>query len=393
MPSMRSTPHVALLIETSRAYGRGLLRGVTEYVHDRGPWSVYFKPHGLSEPSPAWLTGWQGDGILARIETPELAEAVAATGLPTVDLRGRMQDLGIPFIGVNNRKVSELAASYLLDRGFERFAFCGLPRGQHVHMDQRCDHFREAVERAGHPCDTHPDPQRQAKTANWEQEQDELARWLAALPKRVGVMACHDDRGLQVLDACRRVGLKVPDEVAVISVDNDDYLCGLADPPMTSIDPNPEAAGYEAAKLLDMMMRGGKPASDQTLIDPRGVVARRSTDVLAIDDPHLIRALRYIREHAVEPIDVRDVLRQVPLSRSGLERRFRRMLGRSPKEEITRARLECATQLLSYTKLPIESISHWSGFKSHKHFADVFRRKLGCTPRDYRKAHAISRRM
>src|SRR5262245_43154086 len=185
---MRTTPHVAVRIETSRAYGRGLLEGVARYVREHGPWSIYFRPHGLGEPPPSWLRAWKGHGILARIDDRRTARAVRATGLPAVDLRGRLPGLGLPPVGVDNRVLACLAVRHLRERGFRHLAFCGLPRGEHPHMDQRCDDFTRLVHEAGHTCDVF-----QARAASWEQEQQQMADWLRRLPRPVGVMACNDD--------------------------------------------------------------------------------------------------------------------------------------------------------------------------------------------------------
>ena len=149
---MAALKHVALLIETSRAYGRGLVRGVARYNAERAGWSVYFQPHGLNDPPPPWLKDWRGDGILARVSNRRIAEAVFQTGAPAVDLRGIMSDLRMPFIGVDNHVVGQLAAGHLLERGFKHFGFCGLPRGAHPHMDERCDYFSQALQEAGFEC-------------------------------------------------------------------------------------------------------------------------------------------------------------------------------------------------------------------------------------------------
>src|SRR5262245_16517046 len=290
----RRLPHVAVLIETSRGYGRGLLEGVARYNRQHGPWSMFFEPHGLDDPPPQWLRTWKGDGILARINDQRMAEVVRATGLPVVDVRGRLADLGLPFIGVNNREVARLAVEHLLGCGFRHFGFCGLARGEHPHMDQRRDCFAQRVEAAG--CHCHPFEPRPGTP--WEEEQEQIADWLKRLPKPAGVMACNDDRGHQTLDACRRAGVPVPTEVALVGVDNDAVLCDLADPPLSSIDVHPGLIGYEAAALLDRLMRRpvrGAPAFVE--LPPRGIVVRQSSDVLAVADRQVAAAVRFIREH------------------------------------------------------------------------------------------------
>lgn len=381
---MRTTPHVAVLIETSRAYGRGLLEGVARYVREHGPWSIYFRPHGLGEPPPSWLRRWKGHGILARIDNRETARAVRATGLPAVDLRGRLPDLGLPRVGVDNGVLARLAFAHLAERGFRQFAFCGLPHGEHPHMDQRREDFCRLVEQAGYTCAVF-EPRRGSRPLAWEREQEQMAEWLRRLAKPVGIMASHDDRGQQLLDACRRAGVLVPEQAAVISVENDTILCGLATPPLTSIDVNAPRVGYEAAALLARLMAGEKPTRPRVLLDLCRIVTRQSTDVLALDAPDLAQAIRFIREHACAGINVADVLAAVPLSRSVLERQFRHVLGRTPKAEILRVQLERARQLLAETDLPLAAVAAKTGFRTEKYFGDIFHRKVGERAGAYRR--------
>jgi len=382
------TPHVALLIETSREYGRALLRGVARYNQQHGPWSIFFKPHGWGDAPPKWLADWQGHGILARIGNKRMLEAVRQTGLPAIDLQGVMGPVhGVPFIGVDNEVVTKLAARHLLDRGFKRFGFVGLPEGEHPHMDERRDHFRRFIEQAGFKCEVFEPKRYRGKPVPWEQQQGAIAEWLTRTTKPIGVMACHDDRGHQVIDAARRAGVLVPDEVAVVSVDNDEQLCSLAATPLSSVDVNAERIGYDAAAMLHRWMteRDFAPPTEPVYNPPRGVVTRRSTEVLAMDDRQIAHTIRYIRENACNGISVEDVLDQVPLSRSVLERRFKSLLGRTPKSEIMRVQLERARQLLTETDMPLSTIAEKTGFSQSKYFCEVFRKKVGVTPGKFRK--------
>jgi LacI family transcriptional regulator len=381
---MPKIPHVALLIETSRGYGRGLLGGVIRYLREHGPWSIYFQPHGLGAPPPRWLKGWHGDGILARIDDRAMAKAVRQTGLPAVDLRFSVPKIGLPGVGIDNRAVVGLAFEHLANGGFRHFGFCGLPRGRNIWMDLRSDLFGQRARAAGHPCHVFEAPGR-AEPATWEEEQERIAAWVVRLPKPVGVMACNDDRGQQVLDACRRANVPVPDEVAVIGVDNDVILCSLASPPLSSVDINTEQVGYEAAALLGRMMAGEPAPARPLLLPPRGVVARESTDVLATEDRELAAAIRLIRAHACEGLRLKDFARRIGLSRRELERRVRKLLGRSPKEEITRVQMERAKQLLTETDLPAAVIAAKCGFSQPKYFSQVFHAKVGLPPGAYRR--------
>jgi LacI family transcriptional regulator len=383
---MARVPHVALLIESSREYGRGLLRGVARYHQEHGPWSIYFEPHGLNERPPSWLKNWHGDGILARIDNRPTADLIIATGLPAVDVRGSLDGLPIPFVGIDNRAIAELGFAHLQHCGVQNFAFCGTPRGENPNQDWRCDIFVECVKAIGKQCPICLGAPRHHKAVSWEVEQQFIARWLKSLPKPVGVMTCHDDRGHQTLDACRRAGLRVPDDVAVIGVDNDSSLCNLCTPALSSIDVNPSRVGYEAAALLMKLMRGApRPKAPVLLGPPRGIVPRQSTDVLAHDDQDVATALRFVREHAMEGIRVGDVIANSNHSPSSMERRFKTALGRTIKTEITRVKLDCAKLLLQETDLPIATIAVRAGFSESKYFSDVFRKSEQMTATNYRR--------
>lgn len=381
---MNEIPHVALLIETSREYGRGLLRGIARYQQEFGPWSVYLKTHGLNEPPPDWLKNWKGDGILARINDQQMADAVLSTGLPAVDLRGAIP-VGLPFIGVDNRPVAQLAFDHLRDCGLKRFAFCGTARGENPNQDFRCDYFKKIVTAAGYSCDVCLGTGKPGEKVDWEKEQQFLSEWIAGLAKPVGLMTCHDDRGQQVLDACRRAGVSVPEQVAVVGVDNDAHLCNLCTPPLTSIDVQSSRIGYAAAELLSRMMAGEPKPEEPTMIGPpRGIAARRSTEMISIDDHQVAKALKFVRDNANRAISVADVQAESGLSASVFERRFKAALGRTTKAEITRVRLARAKLLLTETNLPIARIARQSGFNESKYFCEVFRKSEGMTATQYR---------
>ncbi len=386
---MSRSPHVALLIETSRAYGRSILQGIVRYLHRSGPWSIYIQPHGLESPPPRWLKGWHGDGILARINDRKMARAIRQTGLPAVDLRFNVPDLDLPAVGIDNRVVVRLAYQHLSDCGFHHVAFCGLPRGRSIWMDLRGELFRDLARADGRPCHVFESPARTA-AVTWEEEQEAIAAWVARLPRPVGVMACNDDRGQQFLDACRRVNALVPEEVAVIGVDNDEILCSLSSPPLTSVDINTVQVGVEAAALLDRLMAGARPTPEPLLLAPRAVVPRESTDVLATDDRELAAAIRFIRDHACGGLRVKELVRKTGLPRRSLERRMEKLVGRSPKEEITRVQIERAKRLLTETDLSAAEVAEKCGYSQPKYFSQVFHAKVGLPPGAYRRGERTS---
>jgi LacI family transcriptional regulator len=378
---MPTTRQVALLIEATNGYARGLLHGVAQYNHEHAGWTVYFEPHALHEPPPKWLKGWKGDGILARVVNKQIATAVMALGLPVVELRRVMTIRGLPSIGPDNFKVATLAAEHLRERGFRHFGFCGLPRGLDPPMDIRAVAFRQHVEEAGFACSLF-----QAKRGlAFDVEQQRIAEWIRSLPQPAGVMACNDDRGLQVLRACMRSGVKVPDQIAVIGAGNDDCLCNLSEPPLSTVDLAPQLIGYEAAALLDRMMAGKRPPASHIQIPPRGIVTRLSTDVLATDDQAVAQAVAFVRTYACDGIRVSDVLKNVNLSRSALEPRLKKVIGRTIHQEIHRVQLDRVKVLLSTTDRPIKQITSQCGFRTVQYLARVFRKETGQTPARYRK--------
>jgi LacI family transcriptional regulator, galactose operon repressor len=382
---MKQAPNVALLIETSNAYARGLLGGIRTYLRAHGPWSIYLGEQRRGEPAPDWLRRWQGDGIIARIESAEIARALLKMRCPVVDVSAARHMPSLANVETDDAEIARLAAGHLLERGFRELAFCGDERFQW--SNQRRDHFAAAVAAAGRRCHVYQPASRRRRTSGWEEEKHDLRGWLAGLPKPVGILAAYDIRGRQVLDVCRELEIDVPDQVAVIGVDNDELLCDLATPPMSSIVPDTSRTGFEAARMLDVLMQGGRIAPGARLVKPLGIVTRRSTDVLALEDAEVCAAIRYIREHATDGIKVDDVLRAVPLSRRVLESRFQKLLGRTPHDEIVRVQLERVKQLLLETDLPLAAIAERAGYKHVEYLTVVFKRVVGQPPSTFRQEH------
>ncbi len=386
---MVSRRKIVVLVESSRSYGRGLLRGVASYVRADEPWAVYNHERRLYDAAPEWLGRWRGDGIIARVATRGLARKIARLGVPTVDLLGLHHVKDVPVIITDHRAVARVAAEHFLDRGLTHFGFCGFT-GIHF-SERRAEYFVEYLAGCGHSVGVYADPAsaRKGNAATIEVERlpavAHIAAWIKSLPKPVGVMAATDDRAHHVLNVCGEYGIAVPDEVAVIGVDSDEMLCDLCDPRLSSVALNPLRVGYEAAALLGRMMRGVAAAKERMLIPPLGVVTRQSTDVLAISDPDVAAAVRFIRENACAGLGVEDLVRQVDLSRSTLKRRFAAVLRRSPKDEITRVQIERVMQLLSTTELPLAKIADLTGFRHVELMCKLFRRKTGTTPGYYRK--------
>lgn len=379
--------NIALLIETSNSYGRGLLRGITHHMREHQSWSVFLPEQGRGDAAPPWLRDWQGDGIIARIENENIASAIRSLDIPFVDVSAARLVPECPWVETNNEAIADLAAQHLLERGFKNFAFCGDP--QYAWSNQRQSYFVKRIEKSKYICHTFntlESESTQAKT-NWSRTQRQLENWVKDLPKPVGIMACFDIRGQRLLDACREMNIPVPEEVAVIGVDNDEILCELSNPPMTSIIPDTQRTGYEAASLLHRMMQNEKVSADPILIKPLGIAERLSTNVAAIDDPLIARAVQTIREEACLGINVQELVRRLPVSRRVFESKFKTLLGRTPHEEIARIRLERAKELLRETDLPLTIVAERSGFNHVEYLSTQFKKETGIPPSHYRKQH------
>lgn len=377
----KSYPHVALLVETSNAYCRFLLQGVADYIQEHGPWSVYLGEKKRGDPVPPWLTRWEGDGIIARVENAKMAESIMQSRMPTVNVSQTDFDPKLPSVNMDEYAVARLSVEHLLERGFRQLAYCSVTGFSWGALRQKA--FVDAAKEAGFSCHVYEPV---GKRRSWEHEQEELTKWLISLPKPIAMRAAYDFRGQQILDACRRVGLAVPEEIAVIGAGNDEVLCRLAWPPMSSTDPNPTVIGYEAAALLDRLMQGEPMNGQRVLVQPLSVAARQSTDITAIEDKDIAAAVRFIRESACEGINVGDVLARIPLVRQSFELRFRKAMGRSPHAEIVRVRLERVKQLLRKTDLPLVVVAQKTGFSHAAYMSTVFKEKVGKSPSSYRTA-------
>ena len=387
---MSTIPRVALLIETARGYGRDVLRGVVRYARLHGPWSFYLTPGDFKQAVPK-IKQWGGTGIIARIETPEIGKALLATKLPLValDLSQSQLKPGSPFrrcseLSSDSRRAAQLAAEHLLDRGFQHYAFVGI--AGRIWSQRREEAFCAAIREAGFEPHVYSPPRRKADR-HWYREQAILEDWLRDLPRPIGLMACNDDRGRQLMEACRGAGVPVPEQAAVIGVDNDELLCELCDPPLSSVALNAERGGFEAAVLLAGLMSRRIRKPRRIVAPALQVVTRRSTDISALEDLEVARALRLVQEKATTPLRVDDIAGMLSMSRRSLEIRFERAMGRTIHREICRVRLERAKRLLLETELPLDKVAAGAGFNTASYLAQVFKNDTGMTPRQYRNSN------
>lgn len=377
-------PQVAVLVDTSRSYGRDIVRGIRRYVAEHGPWSLYLEPRDLRSSFPDWLSRWPGDGILARTVDAQLLRQLKAAKLPVVELRTTVLRHPFPFVGMDNQIVGRRVAEHFLARGFRRFA-CYLDTAEAFFVE-RAESFKETLRENGCDCavfQTAPSEQR----PRWDQHQRSLAAWLQSLEKPVGVFAINDQLGFWLLDAARRAGLAVPEQVAVIGAENDKMLCETAWPPLSSMQLRGQAVGYLAARVLEDWMSGKRipSANERHLLPPGEIAVRRSSDIVAVEDARIARALQFIRQHATEDIEVNRVAKEAAMSRSALERRMKLLTGRSPGEEIARIRFGEVERLLIETDLTLDSIAERAGFKHPQYMAEAFRKRQGVTPGEFRR--------
>ncbi|UUO06891.1 DNA-binding transcriptional regulator [Blastopirellula sp. J2-11] len=380
---MKRRKTVALLIETSNAYARGLLEGIISYVHEHQPWSIYVPEQERGASPPAWLKSWKGDGAIVRIETPQIAAVVKKLKMPVVDVSAAQLVPGVPWVETDDAEIARTAADHLLERGFREFAFCGEP---HFNWSKwREENFVERLKQAKRRCHIFESTPRDSESYSWTREKRRMAAWLHKLPKPIGLMACYDIKGQQVLDICRELEIAVPEQVAVIGVDNDRLLCDLCSPPLSSVIPDARTTGYEAARLLDRQMNGETVGDEGMFVPPLGINTRQSTDVMATEDPIIAKAMQFIREHACDGVNVQDVLSVVPLSRRVLEYRFKEAAGKTPHEALVGVRLDRVRQLLRDTQLSMADIADRTGFEHVEYMSSAFRKKTGMSPSEYRR--------
>lgn len=376
---MKPKRKVFVCVMNSGAYGRDAAAGVWDYVREHGNWEIQFDgasnhPQSLVRIRRI-LSEWKADGILGQIVHGGLPRTIARLGLPAVSISNSVVS-AFPTVRIDNELVGCMAAQYFAGRGLRNFAFFGR-LGFH-HGGERSHAFSAELARAGRVSDT----LFVAKKVSCDDRS--ITRWLKALPKPVGLLTHDVYDGRDLIDTCRKLGLKIPDEVAVLAGDNDEIECNMCTPPLSGVVVPFRKIGYGAAQLMDRLLDGARPVAKAILVKPTHVATRQSTDVLGIADADLAATIRYIHAHACEGINVSDVVAHACESRRALERRFLRELGRTPRAEIVRARLEKAKSLLSASALKIADISRSCGYGKYVRFARVFKQQTGQTPSEYR---------
>lgn len=379
-------PTVALVMRARFEENQQIMHSIADYKRRHTDWHVFIDDQARGAQQPEWLLEQPWDGIICKEPSERLIEMAIERKIPCVDLSddGKKR-VGCPKVTANNRAIGHAGAEHFLERGFKHFAFCGFDNERWSR--ERHDGFVEAIELAGmghHSSDTHYPG---IIEPTWQfNEEGHVADWLKTLPKPIAVMACNDMRALHLVDACHELGLRVPDEVAILGANNETIRCELSNPALSSVPVNAGEYSRIACEALEGMMRG-RPASDfpDALVDPSEVVTRRSTNVLAIEDKAIAAAVSFIRENACRGLSVDMVAKYAHISRSLLEKRFRSHLGRSPQVEIRHAQVLRVKDLLADTDYSLAQIAELTGFEHPEYLSVVFKRLARETPSSYRR--------
>ena len=383
-PVKKKFVHIGLLVDASRAYGRGICRGVADFAEAQKNWLII--PHERPEISKLTKTGV--DGIIAYIPDEKLLNKVVSIGVPTINVHGYAGTGRVTTIGSEHPAIVRLALDFLQRAGFRHLAYCGYP-GVYFSDEREKAFLNMAPETtAGHHVYS-PHTQRHATENYYTYEKSStdgtegLSSWLKELPKPVGLIACNDIRGQQVINACRESGIRVPEEVAVIGVDNDEIICRLSFPTLSSIQPDVDKIGHLAAELLSRQLKGEKTALTYR-VPPLRIVERQSTDTLVANDPTVVEVAHMLRKHISQGGDVPRICKSMGLSRQNLDKLFVKNLGRTVSGEVTRIRLQVIKSLLLNSDFTLKVIANRSGFSSVTYLCRFFKRQTGKTPEEFR---------
>jgi LacI family transcriptional regulator len=383
---MKHRPLVGVIVDGISSYGRGILRGVMRYANLERRWLLYKDlRHSLTS-----MARWpKCDGMIVAGVTITAFQQINKRYKNCIFCSGTGDPAFSPVVALDDEAAGAMAAGHLMDCRLQRFAFYGATM-----IPRRFEGFRAELERNEFTCAIVP--VELPSEAEWltHAKWPRLMQWLQELPKPAGIMAGDDTMAHDLAAACLEAGIAVPEQIAIIGVNNDDLLCESAWPPLSSIEADYSRMGYHAAKLLDRLFAGEvlTPEERLTRLPPLGVVQRQSTNILALDNPDLAQAVRFIREHACDPCSVDDVLRVVPVGRRWLERQFLSKLGRTPHDEIVRVRIDKARVLLLQPEMGLIEIAQKCGYSGIANFHVAFKNLVNNTPAAYRRAALRGRR-
>jgi LacI family transcriptional regulator len=390
-PPGLSAREVAIVVESATSFSRGVLRGVSQWMAQQAGWLITVDDRVPGAPIPGWLTNWSGDGVISGLPERALPKTCRGDGRPVVYVRDRLTASRLPGIYPDDEAAVRLAVTHLVDRGLRHIGVCPVTPGTAL----RCDAAVRFAAAAGCTVDAYAtEPLRGGRPKPGGKHSDStLGRWLASLPRPVGVIAVDDVQVLNVLKACRDQGLEVPDDVAVVAVTDDDALGELATPAVTSVTHDRARLGQEAARVLENSMISGRPASAVVLVPPAGIAVRRSSNVLAVEDADIRQALSLIREQGCSELSAGQVATRLGLSRKLLDRKFQQTLGHTIHDELQRTKLTEAKRLLAETDHKLLVVSVRAGFTHAAQLCNVFKSAVGMSPMEYRRTTQTCRRL
>lgn len=383
----RKVKRVALAYQLGAPHQERITHGILRYAEEHGPWEIVSSPEG-SALSLEGLSGWGGDGIIAMLETGSQVELAGRLDIPIVNLTNSRRSSGFPTVASDQRAIGKIAAEHFLERNFRRFGFYGLKEVWYSH--ERFTGFRNRLQDEGFPVSLHETESSLLSREPWKQDRSKLEKWLGDLSCPAAIFTAHDYRARMVLESCRNLGIRVPDDIAVIGVDDDPIVCDFSRPSLTSIRQDGETVGRRAAALLDTMLNGGTVEED-ILVAPGELIERDSTKITATESPALRQCLDLMEARHAELIDIAWLVAQLGISRRQLEKLFREELGKSPHVVLSEMRVERAKSLIrSETGMTFREIAEKSGFSEARRLSLVFQRLTGESPRQYRQQFPLA---
>lgn len=389
------TYRVLILVENSRQYGRGLLKGIARYARLHGSWDFITRPDYYSRPPAsgsfedfksflANLDAAKIDGMILRELPQPFMELLSSFNTPSI-VMPYLNEFPEKFINrviTDSKAIAEMVAEYYIDKGFRNFAYCGYDNM--FWSEKRKRSFINILNKKGYDLFLYSNPD-YSDTYKNQDDIEKLAKWLKKLPKPAAMLTCTDDRGLQVLNACRNVEIKVPEEIAIVGVDNDDLVCDLSSVGISSVELATEKAGYQAAEILDKIITNKESKPFTVKVHPKKIITRRSSDISAIEDEEVAAAINFIRDNSRNKICVTDVVNAAACSRRVLEKKFNKLLNKSIAQEIKKFKANKIAELLAETDLSIKQVCQLTGFEDQKHISRYFYREKKITPKKYRQ--------
>lgn len=380
---------VILLLDFAEEYSKSLLKGISKFSTENGPWTfcrmpLYYRETIGMEGILDWAKDWGAHGIIGQLYNNMDLQMVLDSGMPIIaqDFKERFEVL--PNITGDYRKMGMIGADYFLKKGFKHFAFYGF--NNIVWSRERAEGFEQRIRENG--FEVHYFEHRKARSTDiWHYKSTSLSNWLQKLPKPIALMTCDDNQALHITEACRQNKIRIPEEIAVLGVDNDVMLCELSDPPLSSVAMDIEKGGYETAKLMEHMIQHGHQSHYDIIVEATHIVTRQSTDIYATQDEYIASTLRYIHQNIEKNLQVKDVVKEIPLSRRSLEKRFLNITGYPIYKYIFNLRMEKFTQKLLETDMSVFEIAMDLGLNDSKNIARQFKQVKGCNPIAYRNKY------